>query len=184
MKKSHTCTASTNVVPISRLIGDLTIFTSNFDDQSQFLIKRHAFCFSYLCLIKRYPFCVSIITSTFFLQVLSWNFMKNAQHMMCDAHGEGSMCTKNISKLKLIIDQTGGMMISPQHLNRIPTLAGTMKTIMQLAGCRGQCHWLTFDLRGNLGANKKRIVSALPRIFVWTLHHLVLAHGECYTWFP
>ena len=52
-----------SVVPINLLIEDLTISTSNFDDQTQFLktnffsdyllmIKRHYFCFSYLCLIK------------------------------------------------------------------------------------------------------------------------------------
>ena len=97
-----------SVVQIDRLNRDLTIFTSNFDDQSQSLkiffsdylhmVKRHTFCFTYLCLIKMYTFCDSIIISTLFLQVLSWNFMKNAQHMMCDTHEEGSMCTKNISK--------------------------------------------------------------------------------------
>ena len=48
----------------------------------------------FLCLIQKYTFCVSIIISTLFLQVLSWNFMKNAQHMMCGAHGEESMYTK------------------------------------------------------------------------------------------
>ena len=94
-----------SVVPIDRLIGDITIFTANVDDQSQFLkaiffnylhmIKRHTFCFSYLCLIKRYTFCVSIIISTLFLQVLSRNFMKNAQHMMCDAHGQ---CARGYEK--------------------------------------------------------------------------------------
>ena len=50
--------------------------------------------FNYL----RYTFCVSIIISTLFLLVLSLNVMKNAQHMMCDAQEEGSMCRKNISK--------------------------------------------------------------------------------------
>ena len=94
-----------SVVVINRLIGDLTILNSNFDDQSQFLetiffptilhmIKMHTLCFFYLCLIQKYTFCVSIIISTLFLQVFSWNFMKNAQHMMCGAHGEGSMYTK------------------------------------------------------------------------------------------
>ena len=99
----------TSVVPINQLIGDLTIFTSNFDDQSQFLktnhfsdylhmLKRHTFCFFYVFLINRYTFCVSICISTLFLQVLSWIFMKNVQHMMHNADGEGSMCTKNIFK--------------------------------------------------------------------------------------
>ena len=74
-------------VVLLRLNEDLTIFTSNFDDQSQFLktnffpdylhmIKRHTFCFSYLSSIKRYTFCVSIIISSLFQQVLSRNFMK------------------------------------------------------------------------------------------------------------
>ena len=94
-----------SVVLINRLIGDLTILNSNFDDQSQFLetiffstilhmIKMHTLCFFYLCLIQKYTFCVSIIISTLFLQVFSRNFMKNAQHMMCGAHGKGSMYTK------------------------------------------------------------------------------------------
>ena len=86
------------------------------------MIKRLTFCFSYLCLIKWYTFCVSIIFSTLFLQILSWNFMKNAQHMMCDAHWKGPMCTKaspneNWSSIALV-----ERMISSQNLYRFPTL--------------------------------------------------------------
>ena len=74
---------SISVVPVNWLIKDLTIFTSNFDDQFQFLktncffgylhmIKRHTFCFSYIYIyVQKYILSVFILL---FLHCFCWYY--------------------------------------------------------------------------------------------------------------
>ena len=57
--------------------------------------------------------------------------MKNAQNMMCDAHGEGSMCTKNHLQIKTD-HQSLGTMISLQNLYRFPTLLNSIVKIYDI----------------------------------------------------
>ena len=134
------------------LIGDLTIFTSNFDDHAVQVFESHFFLIICIwlkgilsvfpsCLIKIYTFRDSISISTLFLQVFSWNFMKNAQHMMCHAHGEGSMWTENISKYKPIIHHSDGTMISPPNFYQFPALLRRPHWLLAISHhCRYLCH--------------------------------------------